>query len=102
MRKLARAEAHDDVDSVVDAGVVVVFNEGGNHLTFNDELGCRVGDIFLHAVAWTDVHLALFVFGVWLDEDDCAVVFAFLAHSPAVSDFGGVLLYAVALQVVDE
>ena len=100
--ELARAKVHDDIDGVVDARVVVVFLERWNHLPLDDALGRGVGDVFLYAVACVDVHLAPFAAFLGLDEDDRAVVFALLSHAPAMPDFGGVLLDAVALQVIDQ
>ena len=102
MGELARAEVHDDVDSIVDACVVVVLLEGRNHFILDDAFGCGIGDIFLHAIARADVRLSSFTAFFWLDEDDRSIVLALLPYTPAVADFSGILLYAIALQVVDE
>ncbi len=100
--ELARTEVHDDIDGVINALIVVVFLESGNHLLLDDVFGRGVGDILLHAVAGTDVDLPAFAAFLRLDKNDRAVVLALLSHTPTVADFSGILLDAVALQVVHE
>ena len=102
MGELARAKVHNHIDGIVDARVVVVLFERWNHFIFDDALGCGIGDIFLHAVAWADVRLATLAAFLGLHENDHAVVLAFLSNAPTVSDFRGILFDAVALQVIDK
>ena len=100
--ELTRAKAHNNVDGIVDARVVVVFLESGNHLLLNDAFGRGVGDKFLDAVAGVDVHLASFAAFLGLYENNRAIVFALLSHAPTVSNLGGILLDAITLKVIDK
>lgn len=102
LAELARAEIHDHVDGVIDAGVVVVVLKGWNHLLLNDVLGGGVGKIRFHAIAWADVHPASLAAFLGFDENDHPIVFPFLPHAPAVADLRGKLFHIIALQVIDE
>ena len=102
LAELARTEIHNHVDGVVEAGVVIAFLKGWDHLFLDDAFARCIGDILLHTITGTDVGKPSFtvLFGFYCN--DYTIVLSFLSHTPTMANFRGILMDVVALKVIHE